>query len=415
MAGLRASLCLLVASLALALTGCGGGGGGGPSGTGSTALAAFPGSLATLNDSNVVPVLVESGPGRNVNIPYVTVTVCRPGTDHCQSIDHVLLDTGSTGLRLFASQLDPALALPAQHIGDSSSISECAEFVSMLSWGPVHLADVLMGGERAPAVPIQLMDADFAPVPAACGGAPRVASSAGSAGSGKRALNANGILGVGLFINDAQIYFDCPTPEDHCRIRPAGSQQVQNPVRYFSVNNNGVAIQLPALPAQGVGQAQGYLVFGVGTQRNNQLGVAHVVPVDPLTGYFTTVYQGRSLPLSSIDSGANGLYFDDPQASMTGCTQPAGFYCPQTEQQLSASIALANSSAEVKFQIANANALFGPGSNLAFNNLGGSGGGSFFTWGLPFFFGRTVFAVIEGQPVRQGAATLTGPFNAFSD
>ena len=398
----------LVFCLALALSACGGGGGGGS----ATVVAAYPVSLATLSDANVIPVVVESGPGRNVNMPYVTVTVCSPGTQHCQSINNVLLDTGSTGLRLFANQIDPAVTLPPHRIGDSSTISECAQFLSMVAWGPVRQADVVLGGERAAAVPIQLMDANFAALPSDCGDAPLVSTTTSSR---TKSLYANGILGVGLFVNDGQTYFNCASPDASCQFSPPASQQVQNPVHAFAVNNNGIAIQLPDLPAQGVGRAQGYLIFGVGTQRNNQLGTANVVPVDPSSGTFKTLYKGRTLTNSVIDSGSNGLYFDDPQSFPVTCVRPAGFYCPDSAQQLSASIVLQATNALVDFQIGNASALFAPGTNLAFNNLGGPGGDSFFDWGLPFFFGRTVFTVIEGQQVVHDAQSLPGPFHAFSN
>ena len=398
----------LVFCLALALSACGGGGGGGS----ATVVAAYPVSLATLSDANVIPVVVESGPGRNVNMPYVTVTVCSPGTQHCQSINNVLLDTGSTGLRLFANQIDPAVTLPPHRIGDSSTISECAQFLSMVAWGPVRQADVVLGGERAAAVPIQLMDANFAALPSDCGDAPLVSTTTSSR---TKSLYANGILGVGLFVNDGQTYFNCSSPDASCQFSPPASQQVQNPVHAFAVNNNGIAIQLPDLPAQGVGRAQGYLIFGVGTQRNNQLGTANVVPVDPSSGTFKTLYKGRTLTNSVIDSGSNGLYFDDPQSFPVTCVRPAGFYCPDSAQQLSASIVLQATNALVDFQIGNASALFAPGTNLAFNNLGGPGGDSFFDWGLPFFFGRTVFTVIEGQQVVHDAQSLPGPFHAFSN
>jgi hypothetical protein len=190
---------------------------------------------------------------------------------------------------------------------------------------------------------------------------------------------------------------------------------VQNPVRAFSVNNNGIAIQLPGLSAQGAHRALGYLIFGVGTQRNNQLGTAKLVPVDRYSGTFTTLYKGRALNNSLIDSGSNSLYFDDPQGFPASCVQPAGFYCPDRAQHLTASIALAASSAQVDFQIDNASTLFAPGTNLAFNNLGGPGGENYFDWGLPFFFGRTVYTVIEGQPVGRDASSLVGPFHAFGN
>jgi hypothetical protein len=394
--------------LSVAFSACGGGG----RSADSMVVAAYPQSLASLSDANVIPVTVESGPGGNVNMPYVTVTVCSPGTPHCQTIDKVLLDTGSTGLRLFANQIDPAVVLPAHRIGNSSTISECAQFLSMVAWGPVHQADVVLGGERALAIPIQLMDADFAGLPSDCGDAP-LAARFGSRRT--KALYANGILGVGLFANDGQIYFNCPSPDASCQFGPPASLQVQNPVRAFSVNNNGIAIQLPGLSAQGAHRALGYLIFGVGTQRNNQLGTAKLVPVDRYSGTFTTLYKGRALNNSLIDSGSNSLYFDDPQGFPASCVQPAGFYCPDRAQHLTASIALAASSAQVDFQIDNASTLFAPGTNLAFNNLGGPGGENYFDWGLPFFFGRTVYTVIEGQPVGRDASSLVGPFHAFGN
>ena len=396
----------LAICLSVSLSACGGGGGHG------AVVAAYPASLATLNDANVVPVVVESGPGRNVNMPYVTVTVCSPGTNHCQSINNILLDTGSTGLRLFANQIDAAIVLPPHRIGDSSTISECAQFLSMVAWGKVHQADVVMGGERAAAVPIQLMDANFASLPTDCGDAPLVAISASSR---TKALYANGILGVGLFFNDGQIYFNCASPDSACQFTPPANLQVQNPVRAFAVNNNGIAIQLPTLSDQGASRAQGYLIFGVGTQSNNQLGTAKVVPVEPSSGTFTTVYKGRNLSNSMIDSGSNGLYFDDFTVFPATCVVVPGFYCPGNTQHLTASIALALSSAQVDFQIGNASTLFAPGTNFAFNNLGGPGGDSIFDWGLPFFFGRTVFTVIEGQRVNQDSQSMPGPFHAFSN
>lgn len=406
----------LTAGLLLTLVACGGGGGSG-SGSGATAsnMVTFPPSAAKLSDANVVPVLVQAGPGRNANIPYVSVTVCQPHSNQCKTIDNVMLDTGSTGLRLFASQLQapPALALPPQTINASSTISECAQFLTMVAWGRVQLADVVMGGERASAVPIQLMEDNYATMPSACGSAPMVST---IATTNTQALHANGILGVGLFSNDAQLYFDCPTPSMACQLTPQQSLQVQNPVGFFPTDNNGLAIQLPALPSQGASVAQGYLIFGVGTQQNNQLSAASVVPVDPYSGYFSTNYRATVLQHSFIDSGSNGLFFNDPGALMGSCGQGAtGFYCPSSSQHLFASIALATSNTNVQFTIDNAMQLFAPGTNVAFSNLGGPTSDTVFDWGLPFFFGRTVFTVIEGRQANTAGGTRTGPFYAFTN
>ena len=416
---LRALAALLQAPLAygllLTLAACGGGGSGGASTAAPGTMATFPPSMAKLSDANVVPVMVQAGPGRNANIPYVSVTVCQPLTNQCKTIDNVMLDTGSTGLRLFASQLQaaPTLALPAHSAHGSSTVSECAQFLTMVAWGQVHVADVVMGGERAPAVPVQLMEEESTTLPAACGSTPMVAT---TTTAHTQALHANGILGVGLFSNDAQIYFDCTTPSAACLFVPDKSQQVQNPVGFFPTDNNGIAIQLPALPSQGVSVAQGYLIFGVGTQANNQLGTASVVPVDPNSGYFTTTYRGVALPHSFIDSGSNGLFFNDPVVFTNGCGAGAsGFYCPSAPQNLSASLALDASSASVAFTIDNASALFAPGTNVAFNNLGGPISNTFFDWGLPFFFGRTVFTIMEGGQANTVGGIRAGPFYAFAN
>jgi hypothetical protein len=66
-----------------------------------------------------------------------------------------------------------------------------------------------------------------------------------------------------------------------------------------------------------------------------------------------------------------------------------------------------NVSTNIAFSIGNAVTLINSPST-AFNNLGGDNPGAF-DWGLPFFFGRTVFIGIEGQPSAAG----TGPYWAY--
>src|SRR5664279_4686320 len=59
----------------------------------------------TQGVSNSLPIAVDGGPipgSIYVNGAFVTLSVCAPGTSTCQTIDHVLVDTGSVGLRLLA-------------------------------------------------------------------------------------------------------------------------------------------------------------------------------------------------------------------------------------------------------------------------------------------------------------------------
>jgi hypothetical protein len=93
---------VLIGLLATWLTACGGGGGEAP------VVAAAP-RLPSAN--NVLSVSVNSGlMGNSVNLMYASVTICLPGsTTQCQTVDNIMVDTGSTGLRLLSSALSPSI------------------------------------------------------------------------------------------------------------------------------------------------------------------------------------------------------------------------------------------------------------------------------------------------------------------
>jgi hypothetical protein len=133
------------------IAGCGGGGGGTPAAV-----------MAPAAQSNVFAVSVDAGPagtGYNVNRLYTTVTVCQTGsTTVCQTIDHVLVDTGSTGLRVLASQVPSAIGLRPVLAGGGQPLLNCVQFLdASFDWRPVVVADIVMGEKRAVSVPVQLM------------------------------------------------------------------------------------------------------------------------------------------------------------------------------------------------------------------------------------------------------------------
>jgi hypothetical protein len=141
----------------LSVTGCGGGGG---SHVNVNTVAA--------SGSNIQPVTVNAGPAGNyANGAFTSVTVCVPGTSTCQTIDGVLVDTGSSGLRLLSSAL--TVTLPQQKASDGNPVVECLPFVSGYTWGPLQAADIQISGEKASTVPVQILsDTDFpcpSPVP----------------------------------------------------------------------------------------------------------------------------------------------------------------------------------------------------------------------------------------------------------
>jgi hypothetical protein len=381
---------------------------------GGSSSSSTPPNTITSSGSNVAPITVNGGPtGEYADAAFASVTVCVPGTSNCQTIDDVLVDTGSFGLRILSSALT-TVSLPQQKASDGNPVAECLTFLASYTWGPVQTADVQIAGEKASSVPIQVLsDTDFT-APSTC------TSSGFQSADTLDTLGANGILGVGLAAQDcanpcpadADQYYECPS--SGCEpIAEALGQQVINPVALFARDNNGVIIELPAVAAGGEPSVNGSLVFGIGTQSNNGLGGATVYTAPE--GSFTTSYNGQSYPGSFIDSGSNGYFFLD--SSLTGLTScannsdEAGFYC--SSQNFTATNQGSNAaSGAVKFSITSAATLFANPGNFALGDLGGASSNSapfYFDWGLPFFFGQNVFVAIGGASTPGGA----GPYWAY--
>src|SRR5437763_1339974 len=227
----------------------------------------------------------------------------------------------------------------------------------------------------------------------------------------------DGILGIGPFAADcgracAQtgssnpgMYYECAGSSCQIAAEPV-AQQVQNPVALFPSDNNGVIIQLPALTASAA-SLSGSMIFGIGTQSNNSLGKAKVFPVNS-SGEFTTTFKGQSYP-AFVDSGSNALFFLNTNTTgLSTCSNSSGFYCPSSTQNLSAVTTSGSPSQTINFSIANAESLFSNRGDFVFEDLGGANPRTF-DWGLPFFFGRSVFTAIEARSTPAG----TGPFWAY--
>ncbi len=405
--------CILFAAgiCLLASTGCGGGSGSSsPSGisTGTGTTGTTPNTV-----NNTLPLQVGLGPtGNDVNQLLATITICVSGTSNCQSIPNVLVDTGSTGLRLLASAV--TLALPQVSDSSGNPLGNCAQFSdNSYAWGPVATADIQLAGEIASKAPIQLIGATgFPAVPASC-------NTGGAAANTVAELGAYGILGIGVFPQDCgspcassgselpTVYYGCPSsgcvPE-----AVAVGQQLQNPVVMFPQDNNGTVISLPALSPSGGEGIAGSLIFGIGTQSNNALSGVQVYTTDS-NGNFSVTYNGVNYSNSFVDSGSNGFfYLDAPTLGIPTCSDSPDFYCPVATVNATAITTGTNgTSSTIAITVANADQLFAT-TNNAFDDLGGPGPGQI-DLGLPFFFGRYVYTAIQGQSTTSG----TGPYWAY--
>ncbi|NGZ84265.1 DUF3443 family protein [Duganella aceris] len=386
------------------------------SGDGGTANASAALSV-TAALSNSAAIIVDSGPtgvSGAINVPYVSVTVCRPATTTCQTIDHVLVDTGSYGLRLLSSALNSTLALPTVKTASGADAGECGKFISGYTWGGVRSADVKLADEVASGISIQVIGdtgGSYTTTPSSC-------SSAGNNLGTLSALGAKGILGIGMFKQDcgtacanaavSGVYYACASGSCSASAMPLAAQ-ISNPVASFAVNNNGVLITLPAVGTAGLTSVSGTLIFGVNTQSNNTIATETIFKANS-GGDFSTTYKGKTYSASFIDSGSNGYFFTD--SSIRQCSG-GDFYCPASTLALTATNSASDASASgtVDFNVVN---LVGLASTITAAQVGGTVGSTtsssnYFDWGLPFFYGRRVFVAIEGNTVAGKAA----PFWAY--
>lgn len=369
---------------------------------------------------NVQTIAVNGGPVSTQtyrNGAFTSVTICVPATTTCQTIDGVLVDTGSYGLRLLQGQV--SLPLPAVNASNGLAAQDCVSFPDgSFLWGPVVTADVQLAGETASSTSVHLISSATSGIPSTC-------SNGGKNKNTPQSLGAYGILGIG------PEPVDCGSPCD-----PDGGQtsppfpayyscsgslcspafmsvtsQVTNPVVLFTTDNNGVILKLPSVSGT-AGTISGSLIFGIGTESNNGLGSATVYTLDN-NDQFTTNFSGQALSESFIDSGSNGVFF--PDTSIPACSSTpvnfSAFYCPLSLLNLTATITGTNSkTADVNFGVDNAKNLFnGNPTDVAFENLGGPSAS--FIWGLPFFYGRTVYTAIDKQSMPSGAPPA--PWLAF--
>lgn len=383
--------------------GCGGGGG----------------SRKSVPGANAATIVVNAGPAGNfANGLFTTVTICASGTSNCQAVSGVLVDTGSFGVRMLSAALPSSVssALAQEKDASGNSVVECAQFSDGITWGPVKTVDVKIAGEEAAAIPIQVIgDPAFSAVPAGC-------TSAGAPEDTLQKLGANGILGIGPFVQDCpacapgttnnpNLYYSCAGSS--CSVTTVGlPQQVQNPVAAFATDNNGVLVELPAVPSSTT-TVSGSLIFGIGTQSDNGLGSAHVYTIDTTAqnfGNISTTFKGQSYS-SFLDTGSNAYFFlDSTTTGLPTCPSPeTGFYCPSSRVSFSATNTGANNaSTTISFSIDNADTLFSNLADTVFPTLGGPNSGVF-DWGLPFFYGRNVFVAIDGASTPGGA----GPYWAY--
>jgi hypothetical protein len=378
--------------------------------------------------ANVVPISVNGGPllptTIYTNAAFVSVQVCAT-SGACQTIPDILVDTGSFGLRLLASQV--TVPLTPLNDGNGNTLYDCVQFVdNSFLWGTVAPANIIVGGETATATSVQVIANPSFSIPSGCSGTNE---------DTQTLLGANGILGVGPEPFDCGLACDPSAggspPTVYYLCSSGGScnttfvscgticqdanpnQQVTNPVFNFPVDNNGTILTLPQVNDVAA-TVTGTLTFGIGTESNNSIPSTATLFTLDSSDNFITNFGGQSLTASFIDSGSNGLFF--PDSSLAACLDNPSWYCTAATSLSATNVDPNNGSTTntVTFNVDDFDTVTAANpSAAAFSNLAGpmpcTASPCSFDWGLPFFYGRSVFTAIHGTTV----GTTPGPFWAY--
>ena len=384
-----------------------------------------PDSGAVSGDSgftpgnNVAPLIVDEGPAgaESINTPFVTITICIPGTSTCQTIDHITVDTGSSGVHIIGSVLNGNMMLPQAMASTGLPLEECEQYVDSAVWGSVRMADVKIAGEVASSIPIQIIadpSAPSAPTDCTMSGMLELTDTVVDYG-------ANGLVGINQIVQDCGeacaesppppgAYYSCSGSTCTAVSVPL-SKQIQNPIALFEHDNNGsiVSFQGASAPATGAATLAGSLIFGIGTQANNAVGSATVLTTDDY-GNITTIFNGQTLSESYFDTGTSAYAFADNSIVQCGQNDEwAGSYCPASTANLTATNEGMNgASASASLAIADADS-FGD-TDTVFPDLGETADGNdSFAWGFPFFINRNVYIALAGASTPSGM----GPYYAY--
>ena len=353
----------------LLLSGCGGGAA--PSSSSPEAVCTGGTPTTTQMPAQYQMVVYQSTCPGALNEPVVTLKICVPNTSTCENVSNVLVDIGSTGLRL-SHILSISSRLPQE--SENGPITECYAFVSGYNYGPVVTATVTLA-DQSVTVPVQVSNSQLA--------APSSCTNGGSIPSAPFEPYINGILGL-LFPQDDSLdglYYEGGSGPTTI----STSLVVQNPVFLLgNSENNGVLLSnFPAVSTtQGAPTVSGLLTFGTESasslkelETNNQATI-------------TANYNGNLTAF--FDSGSNGFFIDNPTiATCPSSSSLSGFFCGTAPHQTSTLTGTNGTSVSLDFSIENAQTLLATG-NQDFSSLGGPMSDTFDAGFPAFLYGYTI-------------------------
>lgn len=383
-------------------------------------------SNSSVGSGNVVPLIADAGyNGNGTNRSYITITLCQSGTENCQTIDHILVDSGSTGLRINQSALTLTGLTPITYQG--IPVYECMLYGAGYGYGPAVTGDLKLANEVASNIPIQIFyDTTQVNVPDSCSQSTTNFANLNNSG-------AHGIIGINPYSNPNNQYtaggvFACTTPESSsCTLVPSPDTNLipltVNPISAFAQDNNGAIFDLPNVPTATNTPIIGSLIFGLNTQNNNQVPTTSItkVPGNPTESFpvgFFNAYSGSVNGIAIFDSGTPlyAFYYTGMAACpITGIL--SGYYCPNpSPQNWNSLIQGYNSTTITNVSVPILNYTNNSGINdtlIPYLGAISDANSNLTIYGLTFFFGQKIYLGFMGQTGNQ-TPIGTGPAWAYS-
>lgn len=381
---------------------------------------------------NVIPVQigVKNSKTNSINTPVTSVTICN-NNNKCQTINNILIDTGSVGLRIESSVIDSdlrdSLLQSPVVTNDGESITQCMLFGGGYAYGSVvNAASVKIGSLYTQQIPIQLVDNNTLNVPTSCKekGMPINLPSVGI----------NGTLGIGPIStplpNYAQIVYAVAADGIPVEvISPVGEgipTLEVNTFAYLNKHSNGVIFKLPNLSTPSESPISGYLILGIDTANNNQVSTNTIKLLgNPNTGWGGFISTASSNPNEAysnveamFDSGAALLNFMN--VGIQTCDPMTGLidlYCPSSspfalQVMLGNYNSTQNANLPLNLTLVNylGDAIF---SSVIIPSLGLFMTANFDVYGIPAFLGKTIYVEFESTTSNQSLPTPLGQAPAW--
>jgi len=354
-------------------------------------------------------------PQTSPNKACTTLTICDSNGFNCITLSDLRVDTYTSGIRVFRNTLPSNLYNSLRSISTiNGNLATCFLYEGVSYWGNVFQATLLLDGEQV-SVPIQIIDkTQINPTNA---NATNLCTSLTNTPATSNAAHFQGILGMGPRQRDcgtpcasqaSPYYYSCrnglPSSSTSCtQSTVPTNQQLTNPFTQLSSNANGVILKLPSVTTGGIASLEGSLLLGIDTQSNNVSTGASTIPVDA-NNLISIQPQGNSYS-AMINAATSAFVFPSTMASTS--VNQISYYCPTTNPSFTSMI-YGSSNITLSFPIGNATSLLG-GSSYVFSELGIASSKGPIIYGIPFFFGKSVFVGFENTSSSLGA----GPYYAF--